>query len=156
MTDDTWIIREARSSDIPAMVELLRELFTLETDFAVDADRQQRGLEILLQEWDTAGIWVADADGRVVGMCTVQVLISTAEGGPVGLVEDVVVEPSFRGKGIGRALLEALEAWAAENGLSRLQLLTDRRHTDTQRFYEAVGWQGTELVCMRKKKGLRG
>lgn len=36
---------------------------------------------------------------QVVGMITVQKLISTAEGGYVGLVEDVIIEPEVRGKG---------------------------------------------------------
>ena len=151
MTSGGWIIREARSADIPAMVDLLAELFALESDFEIDPDRQRRGLEILLEEWDVAGVWVADADGRVVGMCTVQVLVSTAEGGPVGLVEDVVVTPAFRGQGVGRALLEALESWAAGNGLLRLQLLAERGNTGAQRFYGALGWQETELICLWKK-----
>ena len=38
-------------------------------------------------------------------MCTVQTLISTAEGGPVGLVEDVIVRADYRGHGIGARLL---------------------------------------------------
>lgn len=45
----------------------------------------------------------------IVGMATIQTLISTAEGGRVGLVEDVVVDESFRGKGIGKLLLAGIE-----------------------------------------------
>ena len=49
-------------------------------------------------------IKVAEIDGAVRGMCTVQLVISTAEGGLAGLVEDLVVDRTYRGQGIGGLL----------------------------------------------------
>jgi len=60
---------------------------------------------------------VAESGGTIVGMATCQTLISTAEGGRVGLVEDVVVAGEFRGQGIGSLLLEHLTNWAKEQKL---------------------------------------
>ena len=59
---------------------------------------------------------VAEHTEEVVAMVTAQLVVSTAEGGPAALVEDMVVEAAERGRGLGRRLLEAAEAWAAARG----------------------------------------
>lgn len=147
-------VRPARYSDLEDMTILLQGLFAIEADFTPDPARQRRGLERLL---DGCGkhraILVADIDARVVGMATIQSLISTAEGGPVGLVEDVVVHEAYRGRGIGRQLMAGLAAWAAKHGLARLQLLADRKNRAALDFYRRIGWQPTDLVCLRQKDG---
>lgn len=147
---DRVIVREGRAGDVEELVALLGELFALEPDFAVDSEKQRRGLGLLLGRAD-ALVAVAEAGGRAVGMCSVQTLVSTAEGGPVGLVEDLVVHPAHRGRGLGRALLARAEAWAEAQGLRRLQLLADRENRPALAFYAARGWGPTRLVCLRRR-----
>ena len=65
---------------------------------------------------------------RVLGMCTVQTMISTAEGGRVGLLEDLVVAADFRNQGQGEKLLAEAVRWAECQGLKRLQLLADKNN----------------------------
>jgi GNAT superfamily N-acetyltransferase len=62
----------------------------------------------------------------------------------------VVAEP-WRGRGIGRMLVAATERWAADRGVSRLQLLADRANAPALRFYAKQGWKATQLTCLRKK-----
>ncbi len=143
-------VRHGRPADIDALLDLLRTLFAIEEDFVFDRAKARQGLELLLDA-ATATVLVAEDDGRVVGMCTGQVVISTAEGGPAVLVEDVVVQPAWRGRGIGRALLDALAAWSGRQGARRMQLLADRGNGDGLAFYHRTGWQCTQLICLRKK-----
>jgi len=143
------MIRLAVPADIPAMVELLRQLFTIEADFAFCPERPQRGLELLLVS-PTTRVVVDESAARVVGMATAQLVISTAEGGPALLVEDLVELPRWQNCGIGSGLLEALAMWGNEHGASRMQLLADRTNTAALHFYNTRGWQRTELICLRK------
>lgn len=143
-------IREATVRDIPALAGLLADLFALESDFSPDTDRQQKGLAALLSA-PAARIFVAEVDQCAIGMCTVQVVISTAEGGRVGLVEDVIVKSAWRGRGVGRALLAALEAWAHGEGLRRLQLLADMDNHPAHGFYRKNGWTETRLRAWRRR-----
>ena len=114
-------IREATLADVGELIELLYELFSIESDFTFDKAKQYQGLQLMLQDGKNKRVWVAETDTRrVVGMCTLQILISTAEGGEVGLVEDVVVKKQFRCMGIGRLLLKEMEEWASEAKLLRL------------------------------------
>ena len=142
------LLRPARAEDIPAIAGLLAALFAIEADFHADSSRQQRALHSMLGREDIL-LQVAELDGAVVGFCSVQTLISTAEGGPAGLVEDVVVAAPHRGQGIARALLTAASIWAALRGISRLQLLADRDNHPALAFYRHLGWQETRLGCWR-------
>ncbi|WP_407314700.1 GNAT family N-acetyltransferase [Desulfosporosinus sp. SB140] len=132
------------------MTRLLGVLFSIEADFIIDKLTQKRGLEMMLSENSERCIMVAEAEQQVVGMCSVQTLVSTAEGGIVALIEDLVVEEDWRGRGIGKGLLESVEAWASARGVSRIQLLADRNNTSALGFYQKMNWKCTELVCLRK------
>lgn len=152
-------IREARPEDLDDLVELLGLLFSLESDFTPDPERQREGLALMLGRNPMLGkaprvVLVAvscdDGTGRVIGMATAQVVVSTAEGGPALLVEDVVVRPEARGRGVGKALITRIEAWGRRMGATRLQLLADKGNTGSHGFYEACGFSPTNLVCLRR------
>lgn len=135
------------------MLGLVEQLFALEPDFPFDAVKVRRGLAMLLAQPDAAALWVAEHNLRVVGMCSAQIVISTAEGGPVAWVEDVVVSPDQRGHGVGRQLLDAVSAWAAAHGISRLQLLADGENDAALGFYRRLDWQTTRMICLRLRPG---
>ncbi len=145
-------IRNARHEDIETLVALLKQLFAIETDFKIDIERHRRGLALMI---DGCGkhrcVQVAEVEGAVVGMGTAQLLISTAEGGLVALVEDIVVDVQWRGRGIGRLLVAALEQWASLHGATRLQLLADRTNFSALDFYDRIGWRPTRMICLRRR-----
>ncbi|MFW5447822.1 MAG: GNAT family N-acetyltransferase [Methylophagaceae bacterium] len=143
------IIRQAIIAYIGSLVALLKELFEIEEDFVFDENKQRRGLELLLTS-DNDYIMVAEHDSEVIAMCTVITITSTAEGGHVGLIEDMVVQKAYACKGIGRKLLSAVELWAKEQGLTRLQLLADRNNQHALIFYDKMDWQQTQLIGLRK------
>lgn len=147
---DAVTVRSARPEDVEELAHLLGQLFAIEADFGIDPEKQRAGLRLLLERSD-AFVAVAEDGGRVVGMGSVQTFISTAEGGAVGLVEDLVVHGARRGRGIGLRLLRALEAWAEHRGLRRLQLLADRENGPALAFYRRRGWEGTRLVALRRR-----
>lgn len=142
-------LRPAVAADMDSLLQLLEQLFTIEQDFTFNPGKQKRGIELLLQS-DSAYLVVAELSGEVVGMATLQILISTAEGGRAGLVEDVVVSADHRGKGIGQSLLSHLTEWAEKNNLMRLQLLADKDNQAALEFYSHQNWSRTSLLAFRK------
>jgi ribosomal protein S18 acetylase RimI-like enzyme len=150
MSDEIYQVRPADYDDIKVLITLLKELFHIETDFSFNAKKQRAGLRRLLHEHN-AVILVAQRETLIVGMCTVQTVISTAEGGRAGLLEDMIVHDKFRRQGIGKQLLAAAEKWAAVHELSRLTLLADIINEPALKFYESQGWQKTNMVCLRKQ-----
>ena len=152
MGNITFQIRQAKAVDIEALVRLLGCLFEIEEDFSFEPEKQKRGLKMLLNRKDVSCVFVAEhsTDKTILGMCSVQTLISTAEGGLSALIEDVVVSPDCRGEGIGRKLLQSAEKWAMENNITRCQLLYDRTNHKALGFYKSCRWSETRLVCLRK------
>ncbi len=148
---DPLAVRPARPEDLPALVPLLAELFALEPDFAVDPVRQRRGLELLLEDRLRRTVIVAEAGGIVLGMVTGQLVVSTAEGAASVWVEDLVVTAGARRGGVGKRLLRAVEEWGRARGATRLSLLVDRENAAAQAFYRARGWDGTRMLCLRRR-----
>ncbi|MCL7486724.1 MAG: GNAT family N-acetyltransferase [Desulfobulbaceae bacterium] len=142
-------IRPAVPEDIDALIPLLAILFSIEEDFVFNEGLQRRGLQMMIDN-ERRRILVAETNGKIIGMCSGQQTISTAEGGPALLVEDVIIHAEYRGLGIGRRLMEKVAEWGKMKGASRLQLLTDRNNTQALKFYTKLGWQATELICLRK------
>jgi ribosomal protein S18 acetylase RimI-like enzyme len=149
MTNDVNF-RSADHRDIDSLLTLLQQLFSIEQDFAIDADKQRKGLQLLIEQKD-ALLLVGEVKSEVIGMCSLQRVISTAEGGYVGLVEDVVIDSAFRGRGIGRQLLTAMEQNAVAAGLLRIQLLADQDNSVALKFYGRNDWQQTALRALKKR-----
>jgi GNAT superfamily N-acetyltransferase len=150
MAISSVVIRKAEPSDIHQMVGLLKELFSIEEDFTFNGTIQQNGLAMMLGDRKNRCIMVAIMGEQVIGMCSAQLLISTAEGGIAALIEDMVVAKSYRGQGTGKKLLLSIEKWANRKGAKRLQLLADRNNLHALDFYKKQKWTTTKLICLRK------
>ena len=147
------VFAPARARDLPQLVELLGILFTQEHELSPDPRKQRRGLRRILGRRSVGRIYVARerarAGSKVLGMVSILRSVSTAEGGPVGLLEDFVVRPELRGQGLGWRLLRRAIARARADGLRRLILLTDGDNLRAQRLYRRAGFERSGMLPMR-------
>jgi len=144
-------IKEARPGDIDQMLPLLAQLYTIEQDFEFNAGVQARGLRLML---DGCGkhrtVKVAWTGDTIVGMCTAQTRISTAQGNITAVVEDLVVDREYRKKGIATLLLSAVKTWAINKGIKSVSLLADKDNHNSLDFYDKKAWKRTSLICLVK------
>lgn len=140
----------AAQTDLDAMADLLAELFSLEADFTPDRTKQLAALRWILDHPALGRLFVLRDDARVVGMANALISISTAQGGPVAMLEDVVIAASHRGGGHGRRLVEHVLRWAAGEGMQRVTLLADRDNTAALEFYRRLGFEESAMVVRRK------
>jgi GNAT superfamily N-acetyltransferase len=142
-------IEPATHADVPAMADLLVMLFCLESDFVPDVEKHRRGLSLILDNPYVGRIFVARQDGQVLGLVSLLLTISTAEGAAVCWLEDMVVHPDHQSRGIGSALLQhaVREAWRM--GLRRVTLLADRLNERAMRFYQRRGFQRSDMLPWR-------
>jgi ribosomal protein S18 acetylase RimI-like enzyme len=145
-------IRKAKMTDIAQLMELLGILFSIEKDFSPNEVAQRKGLELLLRDTKQRYVAVAEDQGKVLGMVTAQLRISTASGGHVARVEDMIVSPAYRRKGLGTILLNEATRWAFSRKALGLELLADRDNLPALCFYRRNGWKTTNLLLLQKAK----
>jgi GNAT superfamily N-acetyltransferase len=109
-------IEPAIPDDVPQLADLLNLLFTQETDFKPDREKQERGLRLIIESAHAGVILVAREGDEVVGMVSLLYVISTAEGGPACWLEDMVVRPDRRAGGLGSRLLQSAIDYARNHG----------------------------------------
>ena len=97
-------------------------------------------------------VLVADTEGRVVGYS-----YASMEGydwmslrGPAGILNDIIVDPGFRGRGVGRRLLEATLDELKSLGAPRVVLSTAQQNEAAQHLFESAGFRRTMIEMTRE------
>ena len=147
---DSSRIDFATAADLPAMATLLGELFSLESDFSADRDKQLAGLRLILENPALGRLFVLRVNGGVAGMANALITVSTAEGGRVVLLEDVIVRADLRGQGHGRRLVQRVMDWAQSEGLKRVTLLADADNAAALAFYGSLGFAPSGMKVLRR------
>jgi len=126
-------IEPATIDDLPQLADLLFDLFSHEADFIPNRGR----------------IFVLRSGAKIIGMINLLITISTAEGGFVLILEDLIVHKDHRGQGYGSRLLEHALGYARAKDFLRITLLTDKLENSARAFYEQHGFQQSGMVPMR-------
>ncbi len=134
-------IRDLVDADIPALIALwdaagvARSWNPPERDIAF----ARRG--------EHSTILVGFAGERLVGSAMV------GEDGHRGWVYYVAADPAFQGKGVGRAMMMAAEAWLLSRGIWKMQLLVRGENVGVHAFYEKLGYRLVDTVLLQKVIG---
>lgn len=142
-------VEPATRNDIPRLTELLTLLFAQEREFSPDSAKQTEGLERIISGPDLGHILVLRKEGDIVAMVNLLYTVSTALGGLVAVLEDMIVHPDQRGTGAGSLLLQAAIEFAKGEGCRRITLLTDHDNSGAIRFYRRHGFRQSSMVPMR-------
>ncbi len=143
-------VEPATIEDLAGLTDLVMELFALSDDFTPDHDAQERGLALILEQPSRGRIFVLRNDTRIIGMVNLLFTISTAMGGFVILMEDVIVHPAHRGQGYGTMLLDKVIEFAKQKDFKRITLLTDKISAESQHFFKKNGFDYSNMIPMRR------
>ena len=132
-------IRTATLADVPAILQLIRDLATYERapDDVTATEEQLR--DVLFREKPAAEVLLAFAGEAPVGFAVFFHNFSTWLGRPGLYLEDLFVKPEERGKGYGRALLVHLGKIARERGCGRMEWAVLNWNEPAIKFYRALG-----------------
>ena len=143
------VIEPATEADLDELSEMLGELFAQEGDFRPDKEKQLRGLRLIFEQPSRGRVFVLRQNGAIVGMINLLFTISTAEGGFVIVLEDLVIHKKYQGKGYGRRLLQHAMDFAKQKNFLRVTLLTDRPENVAQEFFRHHGFVESSMIPMR-------
>ena len=138
-------IREASARDAESVASLSRELGyeasggeTRARIAALQADAEQR-------------VFVAEADGAVVGWCHVTVVASVVHD-VFAEIRGLVVTESRRGGGVGRMLVAEAERWAVSRGVHDVRVRSNVVREGARQFYEALGYRVVKTSNLFEKR----
>jgi GNAT superfamily N-acetyltransferase len=137
MTD--LIIREIQPTDAPDVARLVTQL-----GYPSSENEIAQRLTVLARLPEYV-FFVAEWKGRIVGLVGAYMDYALEFSGPCGQLTGLVVDEPFRGRGIGRRLMEWIEGWLRDCGTARLTLTSGKQRIDAHTFYRRLGYDETGL-----------
>lgn len=131
--------RIATVADVPA-IALLFDAYRQFYGQRPDPDLAYRFIHDRVQNDESVILLAADEVGEIVGFCQLYPTFCSVEAKPIYVLYDLFVAPPARRLGAGRALLQAAERLAGENGKGRMELATAKSNKIAQAAYETLGW----------------
>ncbi len=154
------VLRAARSEDLAVLREIERASGQRYRDFGLDqvADDEPASIDVLAGYANGGRAWTAVNDDDIpVGY----VLVDDVDG--AAHIEQVSVLPEHQGRGLGRALIDRAERWAADRGITALTLTTFGHIPWNRPLYEHLGFRvlaedelGPELRALRAMEAVHG
>ncbi|MGH8481131.1 MAG: GNAT family N-acetyltransferase [Nevskiaceae bacterium] len=132
-------LRPAVRADVPEILRLIRALAEYEKLSHEVAATEGALAQTLFGGAPAAEVLLAVEDGRTVGFALFFQNYSTFLARPGIYLEDLFVEPAFRGRGIGKALLAAVARLAVERRCGRFEWAVLDWNTPAIEFYKALG-----------------
>ena len=150
MSAPAFRVRGALLADHDALCALFDQLDAVHRDARPDFFRAFDGPARTceqVEQWlvgPGSTVLVVEGDAGVIGLA---VLVSRAASGFAGAVprhvvevDNLVVGHDWRGRGVGRCLLDAALEWSRERGASHLEVAVHAFNSDAKRFYERFGF----------------
>ena len=141
----TWasdvVIRDAEHGDEPELFDLAA---AFATSFVVDREHFGSRLAAMIDDASTL-LRVAAGNGRAVGYVAASVHPTLYANGPVGWIEELMVDPAHRRLGVGGLLASSAERWAHERGCVMVALATRR----AAEFWSAMGFEPSATYLRR-------
>ena len=144
-------IRPAEKNDHPALSRMLLQIARLHADMRPEIFKEasrkygREQLAEMLQNPDTPVLVAADGQGQVLGYAMLQVKTVDDEHPVLRqrrflYMDDLCVDEAARGLGIGKALMDAVQALALERGLEKIELNVWESNQSALQFYEKLGF----------------
>lgn len=141
-------IRPGRLSDVPTEAELHRGV-----DWCYD--ERETLAEYHDDAYEPSSVVVAESEGQVVGKLELFIAWKSNQG-KFGLIRRFVIAPGWRGKGVGKQMLDAAVARAEGEGCSFVELSVDVTNPFAHAFYAREGFFEDRVeVLMRRPLGDR-
>lgn len=127
-------LRQFRPADLQTLYEIDQACFPP----GISYSKEELAAFIDSRESKT---WIAVEDDTIAGF-----LIGKREPDRVGHIVTVDVLEPWRRRGVGRALMQAVEAWARDSDLGLIYLETAQDNLVAQRFYQVLGYEKVDEI----------
>ena len=137
--------RTARLEDLEDVVQLLHHL-----GYPMSARKVHESLAEVLRDPGIHMELATSTDDRVIGLMTLRLFPVLRLGGLQLSIEEIVVAPEYRSRGVGRRLLSYAVSYARQKQVVRLEVLSSKQRESAKRgFYVKNGFTPVESQVYR-------
>jgi GNAT superfamily N-acetyltransferase len=133
LPDNQVTVRSAVTADHDRVLELVGEVGHA---FPVDPDRFAEAFTFALTDEGRTAVFVAEANGEVVGYCLVTMTPLLYSNGLSAQLQEIVTAQDTRASGVGTALVKAVEDLCEQRGVTQLTVASRRAGG----FYDRLGY----------------
>jgi GNAT superfamily N-acetyltransferase len=134
------LIREASGSDLPVIERLMAELIeSLDGREGLDVYAVFENCRTLLGDANSH-LLVAETNSSVIGLINFTIRRTLLHSGFSGLIDELVVTKSYRGKGVGKQLMYTAIEKCKQLGCCEIEVSTEFANTDARVFYKGCGF----------------
>lgn len=126
-------LRPATDADAPGVIALIDRVYGEWEGVVLDLEGVDRDLRAPASSLDR--FWVYDREGEIVGTGACSLHAEFVE------LKKMYVDAAYRGRGLGRRMVELIERTGRERGLARAELWSDTRFLGAHAMYEHLGYR---------------
>jgi GNAT superfamily N-acetyltransferase len=140
------VIRRANEADLAAVAELFRAFDREVPEPSYRDSELERELEEIAEMLRNDFTLVAEEDGQLVGYALAFHLLTLFANGIVAELQELMVAPEYRSRGIGRRLVTECIGFARDVGYRKITLWTHSQLKAARAIYEQAGFR-----CVRRQ-----
>jgi len=133
-----------------ATPEDAHELHRLNEIFSGEWSNSSEGIADSLRMNDREAVYVADVENQLVGFSCGQIFRSMCYPSPYAEITELFVSEEYRRQGIGRRLMEHMEADLRKRGVNHFHILTLEKNISAQALYRSLGYKETSEILLEK------
>jgi GNAT superfamily N-acetyltransferase len=144
-------LKLASMADWEILLQLVQEFHELE---GVNLSEQQRvtALKMLLENTELGSIWLISCNRQIVGYIALCFGYSLEFAGKDAFIDEFYIRSDYRGKGLGRQVLDQIKILAKARGIQALHLEVERSHIKAQRLYACAKFEAREKYVLMSIK----
>jgi GNAT superfamily N-acetyltransferase len=142
--------RFANHQDIEWLLVAMREFYAID-DYSFDEKMARRALEIFIADDRLGRLWLIESEGKAIGYVALTFSYSFEFHGRDAFVDELFIDASHRGQGIGKTAMRFIDEKCRELGVNALHLEVERENIAAQKLYRRFGFADHDRYLMTKR-----
>lgn len=142
--------RAAAAGDVDAILAMMQRFYALDT-YPFDELQARAAVTTLIEHESYGGIWLIEHAGEMAGYVVLTLGYSLEHLGRDAFIDELYLEPGYRGQGTGARALKHVEEECRRLGVRALHLEVERSNHAAQALYRRWDFQDRDRLLMTKQ-----
>lgn len=145
----TMQIKPCETSDIEIVATMMRDFYLIDA-YPFDETKAKQRIGQFLNQPDWGRICLIENEGAVAGYYVLTYIYSFEFGGRMAFIDELYINPEFRGRGAGKFAMDQILEFATASGLKMLYLEIEPENHNAAKLYQSRGFEMSKRGLMRR------